>query len=169
MKHPHAIKIVGFLTLVFTVALGAYAWAQAKNRPKPASVEVLVRFGWNANSHHDLDCVDRTASDIASYAGFKKPDGSSKDVTRYKIAHYLNGNIQTNISPEDAGQLDVCLDQTASPAVTSSEVSPSGPIKGNKTQTAGVASFATGTAADDFVTFLNSRGTSRSKPGHSKH
>lgn len=166
MKNLPGVKIVGFFAVVMIVGLGVYAWAQGNEKAPLKHNMFVVKFGWEGKEAGDLDCVNRSPKEIKDYLG--------NDPKRYKIRHYLNGEIQTET--DEGGVLGDCSEAAPSPTPTATptsaagatEASPSGTPKGAKTQTAGVAAFYTAQQAENFLKFLSTTPTPTPSPQPTK-
>jgi hypothetical protein len=147
MKTLPGIKIIGFLTLVFIVAVAVYGQTRGEMASKKTH-KYIVRFGWTDTNPSELDPVQKTLTDVQ-----KKLD-SYKTKPRYKLRHYAESTVDSN----DVGDLDICFPD-ASRAITNSsapQAAPSGTPKGGaKTQLTGYAQFEVLNDATAFSSWID--------------
>jgi hypothetical protein len=96
MKTLPGIKIVGFVILALTVAIGVYAATKHKSDPEPILPNVVIKFGINEPLDVKYERVLRVIQHF------------QKDPALYRVEHYdKDGNLA-----EHAGTLTTCSETT---------------------------------------------------------
>jgi hypothetical protein len=152
MKNLPGLKIVGFLTVVLTVALGVYAASQQKSSESPSDhPNLIVKFGWEGQTP-DLSeplkkLAPKRAVDIITH--FQK-DSNLYIVREYKDGVIINtyGTLKTCTEPTPSSTPAPTPAPTRTPASPAAE--PSGTPMGAKTQTTGAVALSIGHGQEFF-------------------
>jgi hypothetical protein len=133
MKNLPGLKLLGFLLLVLTFALGIYA-AQEKSKPSPPwkPPNVIIKIGWESDNPSLSDPLEKLT--------FKQAEKLirlfQKNSDLYVIHEYKDGKIVNTV-----GGLKTCNDPKPSPSPTPTPAASPSPTPGRSP-----ASDATATA-----------------------
>jgi hypothetical protein len=162
MKTLPGLKIVGFVILTLTVALGVYAATKNKSDPGPRSPNVVVKFG-----------IDGPLEKVSYKKALWLVKRVQSDPSLYRVEHYVDGDLK-----DHEGSLTTCSEtlptpsasHTPSPTPSTTPVATATPsasptitpasgghdpgTKSTNTQTQGVVAFSFGRARE-FYQLLN--------------